>query len=50
MNDDSSSNDSDYVDYSADKDDTSTSTDDSFTSSSDDERVMCLAALARMSH
>jgi hypothetical protein len=39
MNDDSSSNDSDYIDYSVDEDDTLTSTYDSFTSSSDDETV-----------
>ena len=37
MNDDSSSNDSDYIDYSVDEDGTLTSADESFTSSSDDE-------------
>jgi hypothetical protein len=39
MNDDSSSNDSDYIDYSVDEHSKSTSADESLTSSSDDEKV-----------
>ena len=44
MNDDSSSGDSDYIDYRVDGDDTSTSTDETGTNSSSDELV-CLCVL-----
>jgi hypothetical protein len=48
MNDDSSSSDSDYIDYRVDEDGESTSTDETGTSSSNDELVcLCTARTVR---